>query len=67
MRQALEGMHGILPIGLEAEGAGEEILARVDVEHCKSRRRGERMAGIGIAVRQLHRDLRAGHEGDEGA
>ena len=63
MRQALQRMHRLLPIGRKLGGAGEQPLLLVDFERGDGGGASSGVARIGVAVEEIDRLLRAAHEG----
>ena len=58
MRQALQRMDRVLPIGRELRGARQQPLLLIGLERGDRRRAGHRVAGIGVAVEQVDDLLR---------
>ena len=63
VRQALERVDGLLPIGRKLRRARQQSLLLVDLERRDGGGAGDRVARIGIAVEEIDGLLRAAHEG----
>ena len=58
----LQRMQRIAPVFGQSSAARQQPLVLVDVERREAGRAGDRMRRIGVAVEQLDRALRAGHQ-----
>ena len=62
MRQLAQAVHGIFEVGREVTGAFEQLFFFEHVETGQRGRAGQRVAGVGIAVKQLYGVFRSsGH------
>ena len=62
VRQALQRMHRILPIGFQRQRPARQILGTMQFQRGNRRRRRQGMAGIGIAMEEFDAGAGAGHD-----
>ena len=58
MGQAAKRMHGVFPVPRQAIRTSEQIVPAIEIEGRQRRRRGQRMAGIGVAVKKVNLAVR---------
>ncbi|CCF20123.1 protein of unknown function [Pseudorhizobium banfieldiae] len=63
VRQVLQRMQAVLPVGRHVAGPVEEAFLLVGFQRCEAGGGGNRIARIGVAVEELDHVLRATHEG----